>query len=225
MDRLAAVLLLSPDVRRRLPGRLDHRGLPVLGLAATQRRSRRPVGALGGADPSRARASGTTASGASARTRSPRASMRLSPAQIVLIVQGGINDIARVGRSSLQRRDAAHARRSAGSLSALGGRRVRRAAVEQRLAAARGADPRAQRADLHALDVPLLRVSRHARGSANGPGRMKADWCNDDGDHPSLAGYRRLGEVAFRRSRRCGLPSRRWLCSPHAASPRASARG
>jgi lysophospholipase L1-like esterase len=27
---------------------------------------------------------------------------------------------------------------------------------------------------------------------------MKAEWCNEDGDHPSLAGYRRLGERAFR---------------------------
>jgi len=30
------------------------------------------------------------------------------------------------------------------------------------------------------------------------PGRMKAEWCNEDGDHPSIAGYRRLGELAFR---------------------------
>ena len=30
------------------------------------------------------------------------------------------------------------------------------------------------------------------------PGRMKDEWTNADGDHPSLAGYRRLGEVAFR---------------------------
>jgi lysophospholipase L1-like esterase len=29
-------------------------------------------------------------------------------------------------------------------------------------------------------------------------GRMRADWCNEDGDHPSVAGYRRLGELAFR---------------------------
>jgi len=29
-------------------------------------------------------------------------------------------------------------------------------------------------------------------------GRMKPEWCNEDGDHPSVAGYRRLGEVAFR---------------------------
>jgi lysophospholipase L1-like esterase len=30
------------------------------------------------------------------------------------------------------------------------------------------------------------------------PGRMGAEWTHADGDHPSVAGYRRLGEVAFR---------------------------
>lgn len=30
------------------------------------------------------------------------------------------------------------------------------------------------------------------------PGRMKDAWCNADGDHPSIDGYRRLGELAFR---------------------------
>ena len=30
------------------------------------------------------------------------------------------------------------------------------------------------------------------------PGRMKAEWTNPDGDHPSVVGYRRLGELAFR---------------------------
>jgi lysophospholipase L1-like esterase len=30
------------------------------------------------------------------------------------------------------------------------------------------------------------------------PGRMKAEWTHEDGDHPSIEGYRRLGEVAFR---------------------------
>jgi lysophospholipase L1-like esterase len=29
------------------------------------------------------------------------------------------------------------------------------------------------------------------------PGRMRAEW-TDDGDHPSVEGYRRLGELAFR---------------------------
>jgi lysophospholipase L1-like esterase len=27
---------------------------------------------------------------------------------------------------------------------------------------------------------------------------MTLEWCNEDGDHPSVAGYRRLGELAFR---------------------------
>jgi lysophospholipase L1-like esterase len=30
------------------------------------------------------------------------------------------------------------------------------------------------------------------------PGRMKEEWTHADGDHPSVAGYRRLGELAFR---------------------------
>jgi lysophospholipase L1-like esterase len=30
------------------------------------------------------------------------------------------------------------------------------------------------------------------------PGRMRAEWADADGDHPSVAGYRRLGELAFR---------------------------
>jgi lysophospholipase L1-like esterase len=30
------------------------------------------------------------------------------------------------------------------------------------------------------------------------PGRMKDEWAHADGDHPSVAGYRRLGEFAFR---------------------------
>jgi lysophospholipase L1-like esterase len=30
------------------------------------------------------------------------------------------------------------------------------------------------------------------------PGRMRAEWTHADGDHPSVAGYRRLGELAFR---------------------------
>jgi lysophospholipase L1-like esterase len=30
------------------------------------------------------------------------------------------------------------------------------------------------------------------------PGRMRPEWTNEDGDHPSIEGYRRLGELAFR---------------------------
>jgi lysophospholipase L1-like esterase len=45
-------------------------------------------------------------------------------------------------------------------------------------------------------DVPVLPF--HATLEDPGrPGRMRADW-TDDGDHPSVAGYRRLGELALR---------------------------
>ena len=55
---------------------------------------------------------------------------------------------------------------------------------------------------------------------------MKAEWTNDDGDHPSIAGYRRLGELAFRllvvlrttTRAPAWLRSRPWRCSPRAAS-------
>ena len=30
------------------------------------------------------------------------------------------------------------------------------------------------------------------------PGRMRDEWTHVDGDHPSVTGYRRLGEIAFR---------------------------
>ena len=30
------------------------------------------------------------------------------------------------------------------------------------------------------------------------PGRMREEWTHPDGDHPSVAGYRRLGQLAFR---------------------------
>jgi lysophospholipase L1-like esterase len=32
----------------------------------------------------------------------------------------------------------------------------------------------------------------------NDPGLIKAEWVSPDGEHPSVEGYRRLGEVAFR---------------------------
>jgi lysophospholipase L1-like esterase len=32
----------------------------------------------------------------------------------------------------------------------------------------------------------------------NDPGLIKAEWISPDGEHPSVEGYRRLGEVAFR---------------------------
>ena len=46
-------------------------------------------------------------------------------------------------------------------------------------------------------DVPLLPFHETLE-DPDGPGRMKAEWAHADGDHPSAAGYRRLGEIAFR---------------------------
>ena len=46
-------------------------------------------------------------------------------------------------------------------------------------------------------DVPLLPF-HDALADPDDPDRMKAEWTHADGDHPSIAGYRRLGELAFR---------------------------
>jgi lysophospholipase L1-like esterase len=45
-------------------------------------------------------------------------------------------------------------------------------------------------------DIPLLDFYATLEDPAR-PGTMRDDWASD-GDHPSLAGYRRLGELAFR---------------------------
>jgi lysophospholipase L1-like esterase len=50
---------------------------------------------------------------------------------------------------------------------------------------------------IRSLGVPLLPFHDTLQDPEH-PGRMKAEWTNADGDHPSLAGYRRLGERAFR---------------------------
>jgi lysophospholipase L1-like esterase len=116
----------------------------------------------------------------------------------VLVVQGGINDIA-------QGRDA---ERAAENLHAL----VRRArALVPAVAVANvlpwnGGWPRAEEpirrlnsliADLAAAeDVPVLPFHQTLE-SPEAPGRMRPEWTSD-GDHPSVAGYRRLGELAFR---------------------------
>jgi lysophospholipase L1-like esterase len=117
----------------------------------------------------------------------------------VLVVQGGINDIAQ-GRSVEE---------AAANLRSL----VRRGkALGLRIAIADvlpwnngwpGAEPKIRR--LNALiaeiareeDVTLLPFHDTLEDPTR-PGRMRADWTHADGDHPSVAGYRRLGEVAFR---------------------------
>lgn len=49
----------------------------------------------------------------------------------------------------------------------------------------------------HEEDVPLL-AFHDTLEDPEQPGRMKDEWTHADGDHPSVAGYRRLGELAFR---------------------------
>src|SRR5437763_10351069 len=50
--------------------------------------------------------------------------------------------------------------------------------------------------EIRRFGVPLLPFHDTLEDPAR-PGRMKDEWYNEDGDHPSVAGYRRLGEVAF----------------------------
>ena len=114
-----------------------------------------------------------------------------------LVVQGGINDVAQ-GRAV---EDAAATLR----------RMVRRG-LELGLAVALadilpwnngwpGAEPAIRRLNelVHAIGreegVPVLPFHDTLEDPER-PGRMRVDW-TDDGDHPSVEGYRRLGELAF----------------------------
>ena len=112
-----------------------------------------------------------------------------------LIVQGGINDLAQGVPVDV----------AAGNLQAM---------VERGLALGlpvavcdvlpwnngwpqQEAPIRALNERIRALGVPPLPFHDTLEDPER-PGRMKAEWCNEDGDHPSIAGYRRLGELAFR---------------------------
>ena len=63
-----------------------------------------------------------------------------------------------------------------------------------------GPEQRARIRELNALirtlPVPLLPF-HDTLEDPSAPGRMRADWTNEDGDHPSVAGYRLLVERAF----------------------------
>jgi lysophospholipase L1-like esterase len=116
----------------------------------------------------------------------------------VLVVQGGINDIAqRVEVEIAADRLRAMVRR--GKELGLG------VAIADVLPWNNGwpaAEPEIRR--LNALiaalaleeGVPLLPF-HDTLEDPDRPGRMREDWTSD-GDHPSVAGYRRLGELAFR---------------------------
>jgi lysophospholipase L1-like esterase len=113
----------------------------------------------------------------------------------VLIVQGGINDVA-------QGRPIAAAERNLAELVARGLALGLPVAVCDVLPWNNGTPEqavqiRALNERIHALGVPVLPFHDTLEDPER-PGRMKAEWTNEDGDHPSIAGYRRLGELAFR---------------------------
>jgi lysophospholipase L1-like esterase len=113
----------------------------------------------------------------------------------VLIVQGGINDIAQGSPVA----DAARNLRALVDRAHALGLRVGVCDVlpwNNGWPAAE-APIRELNALIRAFGVPLLPF-HDTLEDPDAPGRMKAEWCNEDGDHPSLAGYRRLGESAFR---------------------------
>jgi lysophospholipase L1-like esterase len=112
----------------------------------------------------------------------------------VLVVQGGINDIAQ-GRSVDE---------AAANLRAMirrGQELGLRVAVADVLPWNNGwPDAEAPIRELNALiegmGVPVLPFHQTLEDPER-PGRTREDWTSD-GDHPSVDGYRRLGELAFR---------------------------
>jgi lysophospholipase L1-like esterase len=117
----------------------------------------------------------------------------------VLVVQGGINDIAQ-GRPVEE---------AAANLRAMVRRGLGlglRVAVADVLPWNNGwpdAEPKIRR--LNSLIAAVAREEgvsllqfHDTLEDPEQPGRMRDEWTHPDGDHPSVAGYRRLGEVAFR---------------------------
>ena len=116
----------------------------------------------------------------------------------VLIVQGGINDIAQ-GRPLEPA--AANLRRMVERGKALG----LRVAIAELLPWNNGypeADPNIRHLNelIHGIardeQIPVLPFYETLEDPAR-PGRMREEWTSD-GDHPSVTGYRLLGEQAFR---------------------------
>jgi lysophospholipase L1-like esterase len=115
----------------------------------------------------------------------------------VLVVQGGINDIAQ-GRSVDQAAD------NLRQMVERGKRLVGRVAVAELLPWNNGypdADPRIRRLNglIHQIardeNVPVLPFYSTLEDPER-QGRMREQWTSD-GDHPSVEGYRLLGEKAF----------------------------
>ena len=112
----------------------------------------------------------------------------------VLVVQGGINDIA-------QERPVATAAENLAVMVGRGRELVPGVVVANVLPWNNGwpdAEPliRELNALIEQIGVPVLRF-HEALEDPDRPGRMREEW-TVEGDHPSLEGYRRLGELAFR---------------------------
>jgi lysophospholipase L1-like esterase len=111
----------------------------------------------------------------------------------VLVVQGGINDIA---QSRSVERAADHL---AGMIER--GRELGLAVALANVLPWNNGYPRADEpirrlnALIAELDIQVLPFFETLEDSER-PGRMREEW-TDDGDHPSIEGYRRLGELAF----------------------------
>jgi lysophospholipase L1-like esterase len=111
-----------------------------------------------------------------------------------LIVQGGINDIA-------QGRPVAEAAANLLAMIRRGQEFGLRVAVADVLPWNNGW-PRAEaairelNASIEGMGVPVLPFHATLEDPER-PGRMRDDW-TVEGDHPSVEGYRRLGELAFR---------------------------
>ena len=113
----------------------------------------------------------------------------------VLIVQGGINDLA-------QGRPVEDAARNLEKMVRRGLELGLRVAVCDVLPwnngwPAHAAPIRSLNERITALGVPVLPF-HDTLEDPDRPGRIRTEWCDADGDHPSVAGYRRLGESAFR---------------------------
>jgi lysophospholipase L1-like esterase len=111
-----------------------------------------------------------------------------------LVVQGGINDIA-------QGRPIAEAVTNLRAMVERGRELGLRVAVANVLPWNNGwpdaeAPIRELNAAIDELGVPVLRFHETLEDPER-PGRMRAEW-TVEGDHPSVAGYARLGELAFR---------------------------
>jgi lysophospholipase L1-like esterase len=116
----------------------------------------------------------------------------------VLVVQGGINDIAQ-GRTDA---DAANNLRAMVRRGKELGLRVLLVDLLPWNNGWPGAEPKIRRLNeliaeiARAEDVTLLPF-HDTLEDRDRTGRMRQEWTSD-GDHPSVEGYRRLGELAFR---------------------------